>query len=125
VPEKPTLLYDGDCGFCQFSIDQLKKRDPKQQFEYTPAFAYPAITESLKSQSQREVILVHQNKILGGADAALTVYCTLKPWSPLQIFRIPPGIWIARVIYRIIANNRLKISRILGIPATCEIPKRN
>jgi predicted DCC family thiol-disulfide oxidoreductase YuxK len=125
VLEKPTLLYDGDCGFCQFSINQLKKRDPKQQFDYIPAIAYPAITESLKSQSRREVILVHQNKSLGGADAALAVYCTLKPLSPLQVFRFPPGIWIARVIYRIVANNRLKISRILGIPTTCEIPKRN
>lgn len=119
--KKPTLIFDGDCGFCQWSVDQLRKRDPKNIFEYIPAHAFPEITEALDKQSQHEVILIQNGKTLGGADGALKLYCQLKPWSPLQIFRIPPLIWLARAAYRIIANNRLTISRWLKLPATCHI----
>lgn len=122
--EKPILLYDGDCGFCQWSVDQLKKRDPNSRFEYLPAFAYPDLTPELETQSQREVILLQNRKKIGGADAALNLYCQLKPWSPLQIFRIPPFLWLARLAYRFIANNRLTISRWLKLPTSCQIPTR-
>jgi predicted DCC family thiol-disulfide oxidoreductase YuxK len=123
--EKPTLLYDGDCGFCQWSVDQLHKRDPQNIFDYIPAHTYPNLTETLEKQSHREVILIQDNKTFGGADGALKLYCKLKPWTPLQIFRVPPFLWLARGVYRIIANNRLIISRWLKLPATCQIPKKH
>ncbi|MFM9873873.1 MAG: thiol-disulfide oxidoreductase DCC family protein [Fimbriimonadaceae bacterium] len=119
--EKPTLLYDGDCGFCQWSVDNLRKRDHQNIFDYIAAHAYPNITDQLQKQSLREVILIQENKTYGGADAALRLYCQLKPWSLLQIFRIPPFLWPARGVYRLIANNRLTISRWLKLPTACSV----
>ena len=122
--EKPILLYDADCGFCQWSVNQLKRRDPQNEFTYLPSIDFPGISQELVEQSQREIVLFYKGCQLNGADAALKLYCHLKPWSPLQIFKLPPFIWIARVIYRIIANNRQTISRWLKLPSSCQIPSR-
>lgn len=119
---KPILLYDGDCGFCQAAVEWLRCRDASGQIDCLPSFSYPHLTPELHAQAQTEIVYLDGGKNYGGADGALRAYCFLRPYSPLQIFRVPPMIWVARLAYRWIARNRLRVSRWLGIPATCRLP---
>lgn len=120
---QPILLYDGDCGFCQVAVDRFQMIDRQNQIACVPSHLYAHLTPALERQAQVEIIYIDQGREFGGADGALRAYCRLRRWSLLQLFRIPPFIWVARAAYKLVARNRLLISRWLGIPATCEIPK--
>ncbi len=124
--ERPTMIYDGDCGFCKRSVGFLLIRDKKGILDAAANMEHPRVVNDpeLFERTQREMLLFDGDKVYGGADAALRAWLKVRPWSPLRLFIWPPFVWIARLVYRWIARNRMLASRILRIPATCEIPRR-
>ena len=33
---RPVVVYDGECPFCLKQVDNMKRRDPGEAFEYQP-----------------------------------------------------------------------------------------
>jgi predicted DCC family thiol-disulfide oxidoreductase YuxK len=112
--EEFSVIYDGDCGFCQTTVNLLRKLDWLKKFRYFPFQGegvfktFPMLT---KEMCQREMFLVMPNgKFYGGYDAfkIMTLYFPvtfLISW----FFFLPGIIHIGRFVYRRIAENRHKI----------------
>lgn len=114
------LFYDADCGFCQFSVYWLKqnlnfklKTIPYQYKNI--AKEYPMVNLLLKN---KEIQLFENNKIFSGAKAVARclkykksyickIFANLIEFS----FFLP----FANILYKIIANNRRLISKILKL----------
>ncbi|MFH9084088.1 thiol-disulfide oxidoreductase DCC family protein [Streptomyces sp. NPDC017673] len=124
-PSSPVLVYDGDCGFCQTSVDRIR------------ALAAPALEavpwQSLPTEStapylerlDREVLLLHRGSVLAGGADALARYVGTSP-SPAYralaaLVRLPGIRACARVTYRWVSRNRLRLPG--GTPA-CAVPRR-
>lgn len=123
LDERPTFVYDGDCGFCQRSVAFYAARDPEKRLRYSSNLVEPLILESPDrvAQSKREVILFQNENVYGGSEAAIRAWLVIRPKSILKIFLKKPLTYVAEGCYRLVAKNRLFISRLLKIPATCGI----
>lgn len=124
--QRPTMIYDGNCGFCKRSVAFLLARDRKGVLDSASNLEDPRVLADpeLVERSRREMLLFDGDEVYGGAQAALRSWLMVRPWSWLRLFTWPPFSWIASLVYRWIARNRMLASRILRIPATCEIPRR-
>lgn len=146
IPEKNFLIYDGDCGFCQNSINLLEKL-LGDKLEYIPGFKleenfYGISKESLghsikffehiekrNPSNPKEKILkyefkeVHEEAIIyHGAYAVLKAlsYSPLSSWL-LFLYKYFPGFSaVSEGVYTVIARNRHEISKLTGATA-CKI----
>lgn len=110
---KQTLVfYDGSCRMCIGVSGWLSRIDGKQQFRLEPyqhsdvLSQFPQITPEA---CEKEIhIVTEKGKVLKGADAVLEIWRKTDHWSSFlaQIFRLPPFIWFARPIYRLVARFR-------------------
>jgi len=125
---KPILIWDGECGFCEYSKNRLHRMDGKNRFvdvtnyEFTSGDLDNKSKAELDARTRREVLLqLPDGKILGGADAILTLLSIIRtPWF-YKTLKSPPFIYPARWVYRWIANHRLLVSKWLKIDSTCAI----
>ena len=126
--EKHLLIFDGDCGFCQWSQARLMRRDRRGQFESVARqrCTSPPMTAELSERLGREIVVwTRDEQYLGGADAVL-FFLEKSGWGFVaRVFGSWPLIVIGRAIYRLIARNRLRISKWLRLPATCSIDGGN
>ena len=108
------VIYDGDCGFCQSTVNTLKKLDWLKSFIFIPfqnetvLTKYPFIT---KEMCEKEIYLVSENKkYYGGYDAfkIMSVYLPLT-FLISWFFFLPGVVQIGRLVYKLIAKNRHKI----------------
>ena len=114
-----TLVYDGDCGFCErsarFALDRsanLRIADHRSQgLDHIDAVmliddngnvwsAAPAVSQALRRFRARRY------RILG------------------LLISLPPVCVIAGMVYSLIARNRGRISRLTGAPA-CGVPQND
>jgi predicted DCC family thiol-disulfide oxidoreductase YuxK len=108
-PEKPLLLFDGDCGFCRRWIVRWREAtgDRVRYEPYQEAAArFPEVS---LEEFQREVKLVlPTGEVLGGAEAALRALDHAPGGSVAhRLYRHLPGFAAATDLgYRIIARNR-------------------
>lgn len=125
MQDRHLLIFDGDCGFCQWSADRLMRRDSKGLFTAVSRQRCPSppMTPELAAQLGREIVVwTRDEKYLGGADAVF-FFMQHTGWGFVaRILALPPFIWIARIGYKIVAKNRLLISKWLKLPTTCPIP---
>lgn len=85
----------------------------------------PPMTDELNARLGREIVVWTKDKqYLGGADAVLFLLEKTGLGWIARLLALPPFIWVGRVVYRLIAKNRLRISRWLRLPATCPIESR-
>jgi predicted DCC family thiol-disulfide oxidoreductase YuxK len=125
--EKHLILWDGDCGFCHWSVDRLMSWDRKQKLRSIPRQQCPSppMTDLLQDRTDREVVVITRSgEVLGGADAVFFVYGETRSRWIAAILRTPPFIWVARWVYRWVARNRATVSRWLKLEATCEVPRK-
>ncbi|MEY2852746.1 MAG: hypothetical protein RL549_1445 [Verrucomicrobiota bacterium] len=107
-----TLFYDGDCGFCQGSVEWLLAR------------ALPDTFDPVAYQDESALALGPDEKLRRKAEA--TGYClTFVPgWRWLgRLILFPPVAPLASLGYAIVARNRHHISRWMG-RTSCRIPPR-
>lgn len=110
---KQTLVfYDGSCRMCVGVSGWLSRIDGKKQFRLEPyqntelLAQYPQINPA---DCEKEIhIVTAQGQLLKGADAVMEIWRNTDHWSAFmaQIFRLPPLIWLARLIYKLIARFR-------------------
>lgn len=109
-PDRPTLIYDGECGFCRQSVDVLRRWDREHGLAMVPfqdqarvaAFGIP-----LPALAAAMHLVRADGRVFAGADAAPEILRLLpgKRWLS-WLFRIPGALPVARRVYRWVARRR-------------------
>ncbi|HXF95740.1 MAG TPA: DUF393 domain-containing protein [Gemmatimonadales bacterium] len=118
LPDRPTLIYDGECGLCRQSVDQVRRWDrdgriavvPFQDREAVERFgiALPALAAAMH-------LLLPDGRVFAGADAVPELLKLLPGKGWLRwVFWLPGVRPVARRVYRHIAERRHCLAR--GVP---------
>ena len=124
-PEKPLIVYDGQCNFCINAIQRIRSQAKAGQFNYIPNqdsdlyIAYPQLIEFRSHAGMR--FIDQQGKAFCGADAVYQIYRRLR-WSQyIAWIYVVPGIHrICKIFYLIIAKNRYRLSRAVCDSDVCD-----
>jgi len=118
------LLYDGDCGVCTRTAEILQKLDSGHDFMIQP---YRSFAEEWLKQyglnyeqcSKRAYVISPRGRVWGGAFAVNYFFIKRFPWCLLVIlvYAIPPLLVAELIGYYLVARNRYRISRWLGLDA--------
>jgi predicted DCC family thiol-disulfide oxidoreductase YuxK len=106
----PTVIYDGECGICQQSVDLLKRWDREQVLRYVPFQDEAAVARfriALPALAAAMHLVLPDGRVFAGADAAPELLRLLpgKRWLAMW-FRIPGVMPLARRVYAWIAARR-------------------
>ena len=117
-----TLVFDGDCAFCTWSVDQAKRwvRPRARIVAWQHAdLARLGLTEE---QCQLAVQWVTSGGVVrsGGRAVAAALRSGRAPWPALGALADVPGIaQIVDALYRLIAANRYRLP---GSTPACKLP---
>lgn len=129
MPDTLTVIYDGDCGICNWLRMWAERRDSAGRLHFVPnqtadldALA-PGLTREQASAAAYAVFPDGQR--LRGARA---IFATLRRvpglWRWIGIVgALPPLVWLAEPVYRVIAHHRARVSVWLGL-AQCRVPEK-
>lgn len=90
----------------------LARIDGKKQFQLEPYQDSPLLHNypGLKAADlEKEIhIITDKGKILKGADAMMEIWIKTGHWTNFAayVYRLPPFIWVARPLYKLIAKIR-------------------
>jgi len=106
----PAVIYDGECGICQQSVDLLKRWDREQVLRYVPFQDEAAVARfriALPALAAAMHLVLPDGRVFAGADAAPELLRLLpgKRWLAV-CFRIPGVMPLARRVYAWIAARR-------------------
>lgn len=118
---KNIVIFDRECGICQFLKAHAEKRDTKQNLHFMAyqetdlATLSPGLTKEMAARSMY-FIQTHGNRYLGAKAFFETMKRLSGIWSVVgSIFSFTPLALLVEPLYRIIAKNRMHISRWLGL----------
>ena len=119
----PVLAYDGDCGFCQTSVDRVRAL-AAPTLEAVPWQFLPAeVTAPHLGRLDQEVLLLRGDTVLAGGADALARYLATSPSAAYRVLaavvRLPGPRGCARVVYRWVSRNR---HRLPGSTPACAVP---
>jgi len=106
----PTVIYDGECGFCRQSVELLRRWDREHVLRFVPfqdAAAVARFRIALPALAAALHLVFPDGRVYAGADAApellrlLPGKRWLAPW-----FRVPGVLPLARRVYARIAAQR-------------------
>ena len=133
-----TVLYDDDCGFCRWTVVELRSLDRRRRLEFVPlqhAAAHPERPELARLArtyplSESIHVLRPDGGVRHGGGAmfelldALPGGWLLRPWA-----RLPGAEATVDAIYRLLARNRAGIGRLLAATgrraAVCDLDARH
>ena len=108
--ERPTLVYDGECGFCRRTVSIVSRWDrdgrlaliPFQDQARVAAFHIP-----LPALAAAMHLVLPDGRVFAGADAGAELLRLLpgKRWLA-WLFAVPGALPVARRVYRWIARRR-------------------
>lgn len=115
------VFYDGDCGFCNHSVQFILKRNKKSpllyfaalQSDFTKNF-FTKLNEPLPDISS--LVFFEENKFYYRSEGAMRIAKYLKGYRWLSYFRFIPR-FIRDTVYSIIAKQRHR----LGNHSQCEL----
>jgi predicted DCC family thiol-disulfide oxidoreductase YuxK len=122
---RPTLVYDGDCGFCTLAAERARRLLPPDCAVTAWQVTDLASLGVTRARARREVLWVSRSgQVAGGARAVAEALRTAGgPWALLGlVLRLPPLSWAAQAVYRVVAANR---TRLPGGTAACALPPRS
>ncbi|WP_345240361.1 thiol-disulfide oxidoreductase DCC family protein [Pontibacillus salipaludis] len=119
------VLFDGECNFCDQSVQFIIKRDPQGYFSFASLqsevgqdllkkYEIPADTDSF--------VLIEDGRAYTKSSAALRVCKHLKgAWKTFRLFAIVPK-FVRDAAYEIFAKNRYKW---FGKKDSCMLPSKD
>lgn len=113
---KLLVLWDGDCGFCQHSLDWLKRQRLQGKIQFT-SFHDPKVkkwTDKIgKKNLQKSMYVIDENKHLYNyADGFRILLSHSLRWKWLSFLMGLPLIkQCCNIGYRWVANNRFRLSK--------------
>jgi predicted DCC family thiol-disulfide oxidoreductase YuxK len=128
---RPTsLLYDPDCGICTATAAWLARRVAPERLRLVALTEAPSDRDLAEAVAGRALVeSLHavrpDGSVVTGARAALATVRLVPRWNLLAILldhRL--GNAILEPLYRLIARRRHRIGRLLGLSASCEVPRR-
>ena len=112
--ESQVIFYDGDCGFCNHSVQFILKHRKNDRFQFIALqsdLAKKMLAKYDIEISLATIYLLSKNRIYSRSTAALKIASKLKfPVNLMGIFLIIPT-FIRNWVYDIISKNRHKIKR--------------
>lgn len=116
------VLFDGECNFCDASVQFILKRDPKGVFKFASLqseIGQQLLEKHKVSKSIDSIVLIDNNQFFTKSTAALKIAQQLcGAWKYLFIFIIVPK-FVRDFVYNIIAKNRYKW---FGKKEVCMLP---
>lgn len=121
LPNQITVVFDGSCDFCTWTIEQLTWLDRRQRVRVLP-FQKPGVLGTYGlSQTQTEAaawaITPRGNRYEGAAALNLTLAVALGTRLPYLVYRLPGVRQAQETLYRFIARNR---HHIRGVVPYCK-----
>ncbi len=112
LAQQPILLFDGECGFCNKSIQFILKHESKPKLKFAPLqsnVGQQLLTYfEIDAKKIDSIILIRGNQAFIKSCAALRVTQYLKAlWPGLMAFIIVPP-FIRNLVYDWIAKRRMK-----------------
>ncbi|MBS4177559.1 thiol-disulfide oxidoreductase DCC family protein [Lederbergia citrea] len=121
----PVILFDGDCNFCDSSVQFIINRDPVGYFHFTSLQSEIGQSLLIKYNvppHMDSIILIEDGKVSYKTSAALRICKHLNsPWKLFYIFIVIPAP-IRNLLYNIIAKYRYKW---FGKKQSCILPSPN
>ncbi|MEJ8636400.1 MULTISPECIES: thiol-disulfide oxidoreductase DCC family protein [Streptomyces] len=118
----PVLVYDGDCAFCTSSVAFIERR-VRPRCTITPwQFADLRSLGTTQRRAEHELLwITPTGAAYGGSQAVAKLLLRAgKGWAVLgALLTLPPLRWIARGVYRAVADNR---DRMPGGTPACALP---
>ncbi len=121
-----TIIYDGDCGICQWSAEWLRRHDKAHRLHIVPfqtidpAAIAPGLTRAECAQALQ--CITADGRRFRAARAVFEALRVLPPpWQWLGTLCAPFSP-LFEPIYQIIARSRYRLSRLLGLNA-CHLPE--
>lgn len=118
------LLFDGDCGICTWSSETAKRMDHRHQFVIEP---YQAFDESellrfgisYEQCTKKLQVITKKGTVHQGALGVNYFLWKQFPWTLLVvvIYALPILFLFELIAYRLIADNRHRISAWFGMTA--------
>lgn len=130
VDRRGTLLYDQDCGICTATAAWLARRVTAERLGLLgigSVASEPAIAPLVEGRplaSSVHFVRV-DGTVLNGARAVLAAGRLVPRWRWLATgldHRV--GHVLLEPVYRLVADHRQRIGRLLGLPAACAMPPR-
>ncbi|TQR21565.1 thiol-disulfide oxidoreductase DCC family protein [Psychrobacillus vulpis] len=116
------VLFDGECNFCDSSVQFIIARDPNGYFRFAALQSDIGIELKKKYRIPEKldgVIVIENNKVYDSSDAALVICKNLKGmWKVFYPFIVIPK-YISDIMYKLVAKNRYKW---FGKKDSCTIP---
>lgn len=124
MEEKPIILFDGVCNFCNGAIQFIIKHDKKSNFQF--AALQSSIGEKLietypELKNLDSVILLQNGKVKTESTAALHISKKLDGWPKMFYILIIIPAPIRNYFYQLFARNRY---RFFGKSETCMMPTK-
>lgn len=123
MEEKPIILFDGVCNFCNSAVNFIIRQDKKRIFRFAPlqSAAGQALLKKhgLSAADLSSFVLIEKGRAYKRTTAALMVANHLPVyWRWTNLFWVIPAS-IRDIVYNIIARNRYKW---FGRKEECMIP---
>ena len=122
------MIYDGDCGYCQWSVQRLAHRLNPEDWNIVAqqVCPNPPLNDELRALAPCGVIGVTPEARQRPAATPVLYLWSLAPLTrPLAwLLGNPVVLPLTQFGYRLVARNRHHISRIFFKGATCALPKR-
>lgn len=124
--QKKTILFDGFCNLCSWSIHFILKRDKYDLFRFASLQSEKGIqilTQfGIAENMDKSVVLIENNRVYIKSEAALRIAKKLKgAWPLLYVFIVIPKS-LRDYVYMIISKNRFSW---FGKRDTCYFPDKN
>ena len=121
---KDYLLFDGDCGICAWSSELIKRMDAKGLFTVEPyqMFAESELLKfgiSYENCTKKLQVITRRGRVHAGAIGVNYFLWQLPIFRPLVIliYALPLLLLFELIGYRLIAENRHRISQWFGMKA--------
>lgn len=127
MPERtdqhPVVIYDGDCGLCQASVQFMLRHDPAGKLRFaarqSAAGRELLVRTGFADAAPNSVVLVENGIASTKSTAVLRISRYLRfPWSLGWVFELIPR-FLRDAAYNWVARNRHRWTR---RPAACRLP---
>lgn len=117
-----TVIYDGDCVFCQRSVRFIHRHDRRDEFRFASRQGRAGerlLREHRIGLAPNSMVLVDEEGVWLRSDAVLRIAARLpRPWTWARaLLLVPRG--VRDLLYRFVALLRHKVS---GYLPACELP---